>query len=71
MGNWDLVRDNIPVVVIQRAVKFPDPTHAAKMQADRGSPRRRPRAKHTGISSVSAPVDASTKKGAPLEAERP
>ena len=35
-GNWDLVGNNIPVLSIQNAIKFPDLVHAVKMEADRG-----------------------------------
>ena len=38
-GNWDLVGNNIPVLFIQDAIKFPDLVHAVKMEADRGYPQ--------------------------------
>ena len=38
-GNWDLVGNNIPVLFIQDAMKFPDLVHAVKMEADRGYPQ--------------------------------
>jgi len=38
-GNWDLVRNNIPVFFIQDAMKFPDVIHAVKMEPDRGFPQ--------------------------------
>ncbi|MEZ5287260.1 MAG: catalase [Vicinamibacterales bacterium] len=38
-GNWDLVGNNIPVFLIQDAIKFPDLIHAVKMEADRGYPQ--------------------------------
>ena len=38
-GNWDLVGNNIPVFVIQDAIKFPDLIHAVKMEADKGYPQ--------------------------------
>ena len=33
-GNWDLLRNNIPVFFIQDALKFPDLIHAAKPEPD-------------------------------------
>ncbi len=38
-GNWDLVGNNIPVVFIQDAIKFPDLVHSVKMEADKGYPQ--------------------------------
>src|SRR6202161_4604018 len=38
-GNFDLVGNNIPVVFIQDAIKFPDLIHSVKMEADRGYPQ--------------------------------
>jgi catalase len=38
-GNWDLVGNNIPVLFIQDAIKFPDVIHAAKQEPDRGFPQ--------------------------------
>ena len=38
-GNWDLVGNNIPVFVIQDAIKFPDLIHAVKIEADKGYPQ--------------------------------
>src|SRR5262245_38085576 len=38
-GNWDLVGNNIPVLFIQDAIKFPDLVHAVKPEADRGFPQ--------------------------------
>jgi catalase len=31
-GNWDLVSNNIPVFIIQDAIKYPDIIHAVKME---------------------------------------
>lgn len=33
-GNWDVVGNDIPVFVIQVAVKFPDIIHAVKPEPD-------------------------------------
>ena len=38
-GNWDIVGNNIPVFLIQDAVKFPDLIHAAKAEPDRDFPQ--------------------------------
>lgn len=38
-GNWDLVGNNIPVIFIQDAIKFPHLIHAVKMETDRGFPQ--------------------------------
>src|SRR5947209_9945615 len=38
-GNWDLVGNNIPLLFIQDAIKFPDIIHAAKEEPDRGFPQ--------------------------------
>jgi catalase len=38
-GNFDLVGNNIPVLFIQDAIKFPDLIHSVKMEPDRGFPQ--------------------------------
>lgn len=38
-GNWDLVGSNVPVALVQDAMKFPDLAHALKMEPDRGFPQ--------------------------------
>jgi catalase len=38
-GNWDIVGNNIPVFLIQDAIKFPDVIHAVKEEPDSGFPQ--------------------------------
>jgi len=38
-GNWDLVGNNIPVLFIQDAMKFPDLVHAVKPEPHHGMPQ--------------------------------
>ena len=38
-GDYDLVGNNIPVLFIQDAMKFPDLVHAVKMEPDRSFPQ--------------------------------
>ncbi len=38
-GIYDLVGNNIPVFIVQDAMKFPDLAHAVKMEPDRGFPQ--------------------------------